>query len=228
MPGTLFKFAAGLQQHLPPEFAHMLMAMRRRRAWREAGIIFIHVPRTAGTSIARAIYGRPLGHMKASTVGRVCPTLFRDLPSFAVVRNPWDRLVSAYHFAVQGGTRDAGIHRKSQYRGAEFRSFAAFLDEWFRHQRLMACDFVFQPQNLYVCRRAGGGAEIMVDFVGRIERMDEVCAFLAERLGTRFEFPRNNASVRQRDYRTFYPEKWMQQLVADRYSEDLALLGYDF
>lgn len=228
MSGPIFRFAAGLQHHLPREFVHVLMAARRRRAWREAGVIFIHVPKAAGTSIARAIYGRPLGHMKASTVALVCPTLFRELPTFAVVRNPWDRLVSAYHFAAQGGTGDAGMHRKSRYRGAEFRSFAVFLDEWFRRQRLAACDFVFQPQSLYVCRPSSGSAEIMVDFVGRVERMDEVSAFLAERLGARFAFSRSNASERQRDYRTFYPEKWMQRLVAEKYPEDVALFGYDF
>jgi hypothetical protein len=223
----LVRFAAGLQQYLPDEPVHMLMALRRRRAWRKAGIIFIHVPKAAGTSIAEAIYGRTLGHMRASTVRRICPRLSRELPTFAVVRNPWDRLVSAYHYAAQGGTAVGGMRHRRRYRIPAFRSFPAFLEDWFAHQRLPACDFVFQPQHLYVCNRFRK-RQLIVDFVGRVERMEEVCAFLETAVGKRFEFGRSNASGRDADYRRYYSAQWMVDLVGDRYRQDIELFGYDF
>ncbi|GAH07415.1 unnamed protein product, partial [marine sediment metagenome] len=58
-----------------------------------------HIPRNGGTSINNALYGRFMGHYTARDVRFWAPDLFGRLPSFAVTRNPWARLLSAYRFA---------------------------------------------------------------------------------------------------------------------------------
>jgi hypothetical protein len=63
-------------------------------------IVFIHVPRTGGSSIKEAlglydkIYKKDLYHMSAVDIPDVCKDYFK----FAFVRNPWDRFVSLYFY----------------------------------------------------------------------------------------------------------------------------------
>ena len=59
------------------------------RDFSRAGLIFIHVPNTAGVSVSLAVYGRTFPHNTAAEFKASFPLLFPSLPSFAVVRNPW-------------------------------------------------------------------------------------------------------------------------------------------
>jgi hypothetical protein len=65
-----------LQDRLPNELKHALMCVRRRGIWSKRGVIFVHVPKAAGTSIANALYGRSAGQMTAVQIKRYCPDLF--------------------------------------------------------------------------------------------------------------------------------------------------------
>jgi hypothetical protein len=76
--------------------AFMPRPVRRRpvlwqhmRIFRRTGLIFVHVPKTAGISISLVLYGRRFPHNTAAELKASFPLLFRRLPSFAVVRNPW-------------------------------------------------------------------------------------------------------------------------------------------
>ena len=73
----------------------------------DSGILFIHVPKTGGISVKRALYGdinRGHGHVRAITYRtKLGKNTFNNLFKLAVVRNTWDRLVSAYHYLSQGG-----------------------------------------------------------------------------------------------------------------------------
>jgi hypothetical protein len=67
-------------------------------------LLFIHIARTGGTSIEAALVGRdwwevdpPSKHLSASqTRTRYGDAVWNDYHTFAVVRNPWDRLVSMW------------------------------------------------------------------------------------------------------------------------------------
>ena len=89
-----------------PDWFETLRAYRARNNFRRAGVAFVHVPRAAGLSISRTLYNRDIFHFSASQMRRVLPADVLNLPRFAIVRNPWDRTVSAYHFATQGGVPD--------------------------------------------------------------------------------------------------------------------------
>lgn len=215
----------GLQELLPAGLKHSLMVVRRVPHWRRSRVIFIHIPRAAGTSISCAIYGRPLGHMRAAAIRRIVPGLFERLPVFTVTRNPWDRLVSAYQFVVQDGTAEAGLRRHAVYRSPSFRSFPSFVEEWLSGQDLERLDYVFQPQSTFI---TDGRGQVIVDFVGRLEAMPEVEAFLGASLGRPVVIERRNTSRRPRDYRQFYPDSSLINRVGDLYRADVDRLGYDY
>jgi chondroitin 4-sulfotransferase 11 len=214
-----------LQVLLPRPLEHGAMILRRRGHWRRANVIFIHIPKAAGTSISGAVYGRPLGHLRAADIRRIYPGLFRRLPVFAVTRNPWDRLVSAYQFAVRGGTGEAGMRNRQMYRTSAFRSFEAFIEEWLVGQDLGKLDYVFQPQSLYV---TDGRGTVIVDFIGRTEAMPEVEAWLAETLGRRIAIGHRNATSERRDYRECYLHRSLINRVGDLYRADVELFDYDY
>jgi hypothetical protein len=69
---------------------------------------FIHVPKTAGTSFTRWISDNNIAHENHSMHASVAKakTIWPDLGyTFAFVRNPYDRLVSYFHYVGQQAQR---------------------------------------------------------------------------------------------------------------------------
>ena len=224
----MIKLVRQLNRRLPGGLRRALLARRRARYWLGAGIVFIHVPKAAGTSFNEALYGRFIGHPRASDIQRWAPRAVRALPSFSVTRNPWDRLVSAYRFARRGqgvgGSYRAGMWRPHRYRIAEFESFERFVKEWLAARDVSKLDGVFQPQWLFLCDRR---SRVLVDHVGRLDDLGPTYAFIEERIG-RFEpIARANRSGDELDYRTLYTPE-LVRLVGDIYRRDVELFGYDF
>ena len=59
---------------------------------------FIHIPRTGGNSIASTILDGRTAHTPYFVYQRAYPDEFDEFFKFCFVRNPWDRLVSAYFY----------------------------------------------------------------------------------------------------------------------------------
>ena len=63
--------------------------------------VFIHINKTGGSSVERALK-IPFGHETAlEKIARMGRTQWDRRFSFTVIRNPWDKVVSHYHFRVQ-------------------------------------------------------------------------------------------------------------------------------
>jgi hypothetical protein len=217
--------------------------------------IFVHVPKAAGQSIERFFLGlhglswknraplllrwndepalgpQHLAHLFADEYvrcGHIGETEFGQYFKFAFVRNPWDRLVSEYHY--RGGRRLGGFQTfvREGARAAEPYS------DIFRH---------LAPQVRYL-RDEGG--RLRVDFVGRFENLQGDFARVCGRLGIPDPaLPQTNASardkaprssmqrllarcVRRRGAYTDYYDARLRDLVAERYAEDIEAFGYAF
>src|SRR5699024_3171220 len=84
---------------------------------------FVHVPKAAVTSISNALYVRSFGHFSAAEIRLDFPRAFGNIFVFSIVRNPWDRIVSAYRFAASGGTESVPISNPELYHSEKFSSF---------------------------------------------------------------------------------------------------------
>ena len=115
---------------------------------------------------------------------------------FAFVRNPWDRLVSAFFYLARGGCnafdqafRDAHL---AHYAG----DFTAFVHDLERHMDAPH----FRPQCFWVCDATG---RVLTDFLGRYETLVGDFTAVAERLDLDAALPFLNASE-HRFYREHY------------------------
>ncbi|MCB9411265.1 MAG: sulfotransferase family 2 domain-containing protein [Actinobacteria bacterium] len=135
---------------LPAAALQYLRFARARRAWRSPGVVFVHIPKNAGVSISRALYGRPLGHFSAREIQCRDPLLLDRTYSFAVLRDPLERAISAYRFATAGATEEMAVANPERYRSPEFADFDRFVCTWLVNQDLDDADGIFQSQASYV------------------------------------------------------------------------------
>ncbi len=84
------------------------------KAISDTGLLFIHVPKSAGTSISLELYGFPIGHRCLEEWTGRYPFSSSRLHAFAVLRDPIQRFVSAFEFLKAGGMNkgDAEFARK--------------------------------------------------------------------------------------------------------------------
>ncbi len=194
-----------------------------RPCFQETKSIFIHIPKAAGTSIARAIYYQNVGHRKASDYIRVSKREYNQYYRFSFTRNPWDRLVSAYNFVKQGGTDLVQPLPNPAYQSSVFADFKTFVIEWLPYADLSKEDVVFEPQFEYIYDSAGN---LQVDFVGRVENTAKDIAIIEQNLGIKIELNTLNSSNRQgRDYRREYTDA-MLEIVHNVYRKDIELFDY--
>lgn len=162
-----------------------------RKYYEQKSLLFVHIPKAAGTSIARVVYGKRVGHFSALELrGFLGNQKFLINKKFTVVRNPYDRLISAYNFAIQGGAVDGAVNNPALYKGEAFRTFKSFVTEWLVHQDLHTVELIFRPQYLFVYE----GENCLVDYVGKVEALGELEQWLIRALGKTIEIPHTNRS----------------------------------
>lgn len=187
--------------------------------------IFVHIPKTGGIAVARSLFDAyPGGHVSLQEFESVyskaeLATYFK----FTFVRNPWDRLVSAYAFLKAGGFNEYD-GRWARTHLARYGSFDVFVREWINERNIYKLTH-FIPQSRFVCLE---GRRLGVDFVGRFETIDEDFRHVRIRLGIDARLQRMNTTPgRRADYRSYYSDE-TARIVADVYSNDIELFGYDF
>ncbi len=194
----------------------------------EKRLIFIHVPKAAGSSLKTSFYGkRGGGHRRIAEFMAYDPQKTQAFFKCAFVRNPWDRLLSAYSYLRQGnGTnrRDKTFTETYLDPHPSFEDFVLSLQVRSYRKAVMAYDH-FRPQTYWLC--LPGQKDHAMDFIGRFERMQTDLETLTERLnlpGGALEVGRTS---QHRPYRQEYTEK-TRRIVAEHYADDIALFGYEF
>lgn len=182
--------------------------------------IFIHLPKTAGTSVSQAL-GLPASrHVPAKDYIIANEAKFRKYFKFAFVRNPYDRLVSSYTFLKDGGMNNDDA-RFAAANVQPYESFEHFVIEGLARSLEIQSWVHFRQQITFVCDEEGRNK---MDFTGRFERLDEDFAHIAKRLGKPVALPVTNKSSRG-DYRSEYNQKTIE-IVRRVYAADFDAFGY--
>ena len=208
---------------------------------RKKKFIFVHVQKTAGTSLqqvlraeapdARLWHGRH-GHASAG-VAELGQQRWDEFFSFGFVRNPWDRLVSHYSMirdridALPPGQRDLPQPFRIElwnYVLHFSHDFESFLNNCtgLIFDRDCYKSFLFNQIDYL----SGEDGVLLVDFVGRFENFERDAQRLLDRLDIKTTVPRLNRSSRGH-YRQYYSAQ-SRDLVAKRFAKDIAAFGYEF
>lgn len=169
--------------------------------------IFVHIPKTAGTSITnliepalrwndlvlggttfgeriQAAYQERFGlskHMRARDIRRVVgEELWANSFTFAIVRHPYARVASFYAWlrrALRCAPDDAPIR---SWPHAQACLETGTVSEFIRHRKFLDSPLASAPQADWVCAEDG---RCIVEFVGRFENLPESVSTIASRLG---------------------------------------------
>ncbi len=208
--------------------------------------LFVHIAKTGGTSVRAALAAlrwrdpmhwlafpcHRLSHLTGHRIGTKFPRhakivaakemlpreFFDGLFKFAFVRNPWDLQVSSYHH----------IRRERPHLMAGIRDFPGFVRWKLDPERAYQfhIDTSIELQSDYVKDLSG---EIVVDFVGRYERLQEDFDEVCKRIGLPLRaLPhKRQAKDRASDYRRYYDDA-TAELIATYFKPDIDAFGYAF
>lgn len=186
--------------------------------------IFVHVPKCAGVSVCNTLFGNLAGgHATLEEYFYIFePSKILSYFKFAIVRNPWDRVVSAFHFLKAGGFSEAD-RRWAEENISCYDDFGSFVRGWVNTENIWKRHH-FTPQHHYILDRKH---KVKLDFIGRFERLDDDFKVIARTIGCdRTMMQKVNGSGRS-DYRNYYDESTIK-IIEDVYAEDIELLGYRY
>ena len=183
-------------------------------------LLFIHIPKCAGSSIELFFAGRDWTEINAKTkhlTAREAVKLYGQETwdkcfTFSVVRNPWARFLSFFNLvrsAEPDAVFDDWIRQVCSRKGLRFRGVPVHLS---------MCDYL-----------AGLDGTVIVDFVAKFEKLAEDFQTIAQKAGDdRRMLPHiMKAGAYERDYRKWYtPET--RDLIGERFREDLERFGYEY
>jgi chondroitin 4-sulfotransferase 11 len=177
---------------------------------------FIHINKTGGSSIEKAL-NLPSEHFTAlEKVAQYGRAEWDRRFTFTFVRNPWEKVLSHYHFRVM--TNQTGLKSKTiPFRDWVLESYGARNPHYYDKPKM------FMPQTSWLCDQQGS---LLVDFVGRFENLAGDFRVVCERLGVRAELPHYKISNRP-PYQSAYDAE-TQGLIAEFFSEDVKAFGYAF
>lgn len=177
----------------------------------ERKFIFVHVPKTGGNSVKKALGMIGHEHKRFSLCVKTNPEYF----TFAFTRNPWDRCVSAFTYLEGGGMNKGDRDGYERYiHGLTFREFL------FKYKdRPCITQHHFRPQNNIL--------DGDLDFIGKVENMQEDFDTICDKIGiTRQTLPRKN-TTKHKHYTEFYDDE-TREIVAKLYAKDIERFGYEF
>lgn len=199
------------------------------RVWDRHRILFIHIPKTAGTSVLNAFGARKRLHLDYSVYMMADPNRFRRYYKFCFVRNPWDRAFSTYNYFKNGGAGDVDVWFKNQING-RYPTFSSWVMEFLDESRIHEHSLL-KPQYLYIFDVAGN---CMVDFVGKYENLNADFDIVRAKIGLSKTLPYLNKSQESsskkkigRAYQQHYTPQ-MASRIAQLYARDAAQFGYTF
>ena len=151
--------------------------------------------------------------------------LDKDVFTFAFVRNPYDRLVSAFYFLhklmklnLTSQTVDNNFFKCTEH--LKNKTFEEFILDSSRGLNYAAENNIFfRPQNYFIPNGA--------DFIGRFENIDEDFKTLCSLIEVEPVVLEKGNESEHDEYQTYFTDNKIKSIVQDVYSKDFLLYGYE-
>ncbi len=185
--------------------------------------VFIHVPKTAGTSLSKTLRGKcaiyTKGHLTAYQLQRL--DFFQECDNhfvFAFVRNPWDATLSYFFFRT-----------KPLRRRRSLSQIIVVFERWLISTVLIASRRT-SPHHIdqWAFIASQDRSKLLVDFVGRYESLEEDYDRLCDKLN--ITSPRKLAYINRTSrgpYQDYYNDS-TRTMVSELNSELIQHFQYEF
>jgi len=180
--------------------------------------VFIHINKTGGTSISKAIGMPRKQHYTAQeTIEIIGLEKWNKAYKFTIVRNPWDKVWSHYNYRVrinETGLRDAGL---------SFNEWVAVTYGAPKNKRFYDQPKMFAPQVDWLLDSAGKNE---IDFIGRFENLNSDFSKIAAIIGVDEHLPHLNQSTRG-SYQEHYSQE-SKAIIKKWFVKDIEAFNYKF
>lgn len=148
------------------------------------------------------------GHIRAKELKAKLPDeVFESYFKFGFVRNPWDWQVSLYEFMLKD--TDHYQHEFIKNLGSFEKYLSWRIEKELRFQK----DFFYD------------GDQLLVDYVGKLETLNEDMKVIAEKLNIEIEVPHLKKSRDNKKFLHYYTPESVA-LVAEAFKKDIEAFGY--
>ena len=172
--------------------------------------IFIHINKTGGTSISRALGGGGgFKHASAIRHRNLFPEKFENYFKFTFVRNPWDKILSQYFFRVV----DKGRLRHAKR-------------PWVSFEKFVKRPFI-EPHRPQLDKISDEKGKILVDFIGRFEMIQDDFDIVCDRLEQKPRKLGHSFRTHHKPYWEYYDDE-SRRFIAKKYKKDIEYFGYKF
>lgn len=187
--------------------------------------IFVHIPKCAGSSINQQLELKSVGFSGHSPMSY--HSEYPDYFSFTFVRNPYDRIVSAYKYFRKLKEGHRWYKRNSIISDAanqmDFKEFVNHIPDFMnlmkREEGSFESGIHFQPFHYFI--------DQPIDFIGRFEDIQQDYATILSHLKLPAKpLPKTN-STNNLNYQQLYIEE-TKKLVYNIYKEDIYKYNYQF
>ena len=213
----------------------------------ESGIIFIHIPKTGGTSVKKLLlnlknpelsfydkvkyyYYEEIKRKKLlSRHGKAIEyfnffesDLWSNSLKFTCVRNPWDLMVSSYHWWIQHGQKFSKLNL--MYNDISKMSFNEFMNSKYGKEMINECNGNAQDWFL------DNSKKIIVDGIIKLENFNFEFKELLDKSKKSFhgniDLSKENTTIRE-NYQKYY-NKETKQIIKDRFKYLIEYCNYKF
>jgi chondroitin 4-sulfotransferase 11 len=149
---------------------------------------------------------------------------------FAFVRNPWERLVSAYFYRQKMVKKWKETPPKNDFYNNVHEAFSHELGttknfkDWVKKFLVNGKHEIVMHQHKYLVDE---NKKLLMDFVGKLENINQDFDKIINKLNVDVKPLENKNKSNHRKYSTYYDE-YTQMLVHDYYSVDINLFEYEF
>lgn len=183
--------------------------------------IFIHIPKNAGTSVAKALYGCSPWHWTAADLFKISKKRYQGHFKFAIVRNPLDRLFSTFCYAP----RDVEKFAKSPLRWVlHYPDFESFVMDGLTKE--IADRHYFIGSQLNYLRLPNGVIDHDI-MIGKFEEMNAFLNEIVQRLPRLAGVGMENVSPKLQPLQKAYTTEMIDH-VRELYAHDIEEFSYQF
>lgn len=178
--------------------------------------VFIHINKTGGSSIEKAL-DIPFEHKTAlEKISEIGKKNWDKKFTFCVVRNPWDKVVSHYHYRIK--TNQTNLKNNP----VDFK-------EWVKLTYGSQDPIYYDKPKMFMSQTnwiIDEDSKIIIDEIIRFENLSGDFTTVAKKLGKNTSLPHTKKS-KHKNYKEYYDEQTME-IISTWFKDDIENFNYSF